>query len=82
VDGVTTVVDFGNLLLNDQAGFNSVDWNNRYLLADDGSTTMIDWSNPAAMHMYVNVVVFGTMEVNSGMLSANGGLNATQQVIF
>lgn len=40
-------LNFFTRLLNDAAGLASVNWNLRHLIASDGTTINIDWSNPA-----------------------------------
>jgi hypothetical protein len=50
--GTKTTVDWGNNTLKDNANENfSIDWEQRYLYANDGITLHLDWSNPLYMYL-------------------------------
>lgn len=49
-DGTTVTVDLASHFLNDALGVNSIDWNNRLLLASDGST-LLDYSSPSGLQL-------------------------------
>jgi len=48
-DGANTSVDWYFKYLLDSRAITSIDWTSRYLHANDGTTTHIDWSNPSYM---------------------------------
>jgi hypothetical protein len=50
-NGINNIVDTSNYQLLDSNGTASVDWENRILYANDGTTSHIDWSNPSYMQL-------------------------------
>jgi hypothetical protein len=50
-NGTNNIVDTSNYQLLDSNGTASVDWENRILYANDGTTSHINWSNPSYMQL-------------------------------
>ena len=50
-NGTNNIVDTSNYQLLDSNGTASVDWENRILYANDGTTSHINWSNPSYIQL-------------------------------
>jgi hypothetical protein len=50
-NGTNNIVDTSNYQLLDSNGTASIDWENRILYANDGTTSHINWSNPSYMQL-------------------------------
>lgn len=50
-EGNTTSIDWSSRLLQDSSEVQSIDWENRILYANDGTTSHIDWSNSSYMQL-------------------------------
>lgn len=62
--GGTNTVDWQNEVLQDPSAVSSLNWNSRNLVANDGSTTMLNWSTVGTLDVSTNIIANVVNPVN------------------